>query len=64
MTQGSLCSLVERFVSNAGVANSLCVKLSHGDYDPFRSELSAQSGKKISADNAALLLSLVNALSN
>ncbi|MDB4877382.1 MAG: hypothetical protein JWM41_3828 [Gemmatimonadetes bacterium] len=62
VSQGSLCSLVERWVSNAGVANSLCVKLQHGSYDAFRNELSAQSGKKISDANAAILLSLVNAL--
>jgi probable HAF family extracellular repeat protein len=62
VSSGSLSTLVRRFVSNAGVANSLCVKLQHGDYDPFRHELSAQAGKNISEDNAAILLRLVNAL--
>jgi choice-of-anchor C domain-containing protein len=62
VTAGSLCALVQRFTSNQGVANSLCVKLDHGDWDPFRNELSAQTGKKISDANAAILLRLVNAL--
>jgi hypothetical protein len=62
VTQASVCSLVERWVSSAGVANSLCVKLTHGTYDAFRSELSAQTGKKISAENAAILMTLVEAL--
>jgi len=62
VTQGSLCALVERWTSNAGVANSLCVKLTHGDYEPFRNEVNAQSGKKIDADKAAILLRLVSAL--
>lgn len=62
VTSASLCALVERWTSNAGVANSLCVKLQHGDYDPFRNELAAQTGKKISDAHAAILLRLVNAL--
>ena len=62
VTRGSLCALVERWVSNQGVANSLCVKLSKGNYAPFRNEVEAQSGKKISAEHAAILLRLVNSL--
>ena len=62
VTPGSLCKLVERWVDNHGVANSLCVKLDHHDYEPFRNELDAQSGKKISAEHAAILLRLVNSL--
>jgi hypothetical protein len=62
VTSGSVCSLVERFVSNGGVANSLCVKLQHGDYQPFINELAAQNGKKVSTANAALLKRLATAL--
>lgn len=62
VTQGSLCALAERWTSNSGVANSLCVKLQQGSYQAFRNEVSAQSGKKIPADQAAILLRLVNAL--
>ena len=63
VTSGSLCKLVQRWVSNAGVANSMCVKLRQGSYGAFRNEVSAQSGKKfLSAANAAILLRLVNVL--
>ncbi|HVX40189.1 MAG TPA: PKD domain-containing protein [Gemmatimonadaceae bacterium] len=62
VTQGSLCALVDRFVSNAGVANSMCVKLQHGSWGAFQNELSAQSGKKITTANAALLSRLADAL--
>jgi hypothetical protein len=61
-TSGSLCSLVQRWTSNAGVANSLCVKLQQGSYEAFRNEVSAQSGKKISEANAAMLIELSKAL--
>jgi uncharacterized membrane protein len=57
-----LSSLVEQWVSNGGVANSLVVKLSHGSYEAFRHEVAAQSGKKIPADKAAALLRLAAGL--
>jgi hypothetical protein len=59
-TSGSLCTLVNLWVSNGGVANSLCGKIEKGNYEPFRNELAAQSGKKITESNAAILLRLVN----
>lgn len=62
VTTASVCALVQRWVSSAGVAHSLCVKLQHGDYAPFRNELVAQSGQKISEANAAILLRLVSGL--
>ena len=63
VTAGSVCALVERWVSSAGVANSMCVKLQHGSYGPFRSQVNAQSGKAfLSAENAAILLRLVDLL--
>jgi hypothetical protein len=63
VTSGSLCALVQRWVSNAGVANSMCVKLRQGSYGAFRNEVSAQSGKKfLSEANANILLRLVNVL--
>ncbi|MBW7935215.1 MAG: hypothetical protein H3C62_16730, partial [Gemmatimonadaceae bacterium] len=63
VTSGSLCSLVQRWVSNAGVANSLCVKLRQESWGAFRNEVSAQGGKKfLSASNAAILLRLVDEL--
>jgi len=59
VTGGSLCNLVKRWVSNAGVANSMCVKIDHETWGALSNELKAQSGKKISAANAAILLRLV-----
>jgi hypothetical protein len=61
-TSGSVCALVERWTSKQGVANSLCVKLTHGDVGAFRNEVSAQSGKAIDADKAAILTKLADAL--
>ena len=62
VTSSSLCTLLTRWIGDRGVSNSLCVKLSHGDYEPFRLEVRAQSGKKIEASQATILLALVNAL--
>jgi hypothetical protein len=62
VTARSLCALVQRFTSNQGVANAVFAKLDHDDWYPFRNELSAQAGKKVSDANAAILLRLVNAL--
>lgn len=72
----SLCTLTKRWVSNAGIASSLCAKLSaaqasmqRGDANSknrqlgaYRNQLSAQSGKSISADKAAILAKLSEAL--
>lgn len=62
VTSASLCKLVQRFSTNAGVANSLCAKLSNTAYGAFRNEVQAQTGKMISASDAAVLLRLVDAL--
>jgi hypothetical protein len=62
VTNASLCSLVERWVTQGNVAHSLCVKLEHGDYRPFVNEVRAQTGKAIPAEDAAILRSLVAAL--
>lgn len=71
-TEG-ICALVTQWSSNAGVANSLCAKLRAAEaagagktanniLGAFLNELSAQSGKKIAADKAALLASYAQAL--
>jgi hypothetical protein len=62
VTSAGLCKLVQRFVTNDGVANSLCVKLDHHDWESFRNELLAQTGKKVSNANATILLRLATAL--
>ena len=62
VTAASVCTLVERWSSKENWTNSLCVKLQQGNLEAFRNELAAQSGKAISAANAAILLQLANAL--
>jgi uncharacterized protein len=57
-----LCRLTTAFATKDGVANSLCVKLAHGSYDAYRNELSAQSGKALTADQAKLLSQLSTSL--
>jgi hypothetical protein len=75
-TTGSICALVQRWVSQAGIANSMCVKLSNaqaafdrgnrnaGDnvLDAFINEVGAQTGKAVAADKAAILTSLAQTL--
>lgn len=76
VTTGSLCNLTQRFVSSAGIANSLCVKLNAagaaiargnmqakaGPLGAYVKEVQAQTGKSISAANAAILIRLANLL--
>jgi hypothetical protein len=62
VTQGSLCNLVKRWVSNAGVQNSMCSKIDQQSWYALRNELSAQSGKFISAANATTLLHLIDVI--
>ena len=62
VTPASLCNLVKRWVSQKGVANSLCQRLTNGQYDAFRTTVRAQSGKQIPADKAAILIDLSNGL--
>ena len=57
-----LSSLVTQWVASEGVANSLVSKLSKGNYGAFRNEVVAQSGKKIPADKATILLRLTTGL--
>ncbi|WLD93350.1 hypothetical protein [Alkalihalobacillus sp. AL-G] len=76
ITYDSLSNLVDRFVSNKGVANSLKRKIinamksadkkntktNDNILSAFQHEVSAQSSKKISEEHADLLISLANAL--
>jgi hypothetical protein len=59
-----VCALVQRWVENRGLANSLCQKLRNGGLTAFENELRAQSGKALSADRAAILAGLVPALAS
>lgn len=76
VTEASLCTLTQRFVTKAGIGTSLCAKLSAaaasgaagdmnaraGQLNAYANELQAQTGKAVSAANAAILLQLVSAL--
>lgn len=68
-----LCTLVQRFVTQRGVANSLCAKTTaadrarntgarNGALGAFINEVEAQSGKHIDADEALILIMIANAL--
>jgi hypothetical protein len=57
-TPDSLCALTRTLVTKAGVAQGLCDKLADGAFKAYRNQLDAQSGKAISASDAALLKSL------
>ncbi len=58
----SLSTLVNQFVANKGIANSLTKKIAKGNIQPFINEVNAQTGKAITADKAAILIKLANAL--
>ena len=62
VTSGSLCNLVKAWVNQAGIANSMCKQLENGAYGAFQNHVRAQSGKSVSAGNAAILVSLADAL--
>lgn len=76
VTYDSLCNLVKLWVTHAGVANSLCVKLKnaeasaargsinsqHGQLGAFVNEVQAQDDKKVPADKAPILTALAEAL--
>lgn len=76
VTFASLCSLTRRFVSQAGIANAMCQKLNvaaasasrgnerakAGQLQAYVNHVQAQSGKSISAANAATLTRLAGAL--
>jgi len=62
VSPGSVGMLVDRFVTDPGVANSLRGKLDHGAYDAFRNQINALIGKKISKKDAEILLGLVDKL--
>lgn len=72
----SLCTLTQRWGTNPSIASALCAKLgaarasiargdttsANGQLDAYRHQLSAQSGKSIPADQAAVLSRLSQAI--
>jgi hypothetical protein len=68
LTYEGLAQLTEKFVletiepGDQGILNSLLKKLEKADKDSYIQELSAQSGKHIMADRAAILIQLAQTL--
>jgi uncharacterized protein len=62
VTVQSLCDLTTRYVVKEGVAHSLCVKLEQGLYGDYANGVAAQSGKALTAEQAAILTRLVGRL--
>jgi len=62
VTPAGVTALVARLVTESGIANSLIAKLQHGQYQAFVAEVRAQSGKKIPANVAAMLIELAGRL--
>ncbi|HET7486885.1 MAG TPA: HYR domain-containing protein [Acidimicrobiales bacterium] len=77
VSSATLCSLTRQFATKAGVAQSLCVKLTSAQaaadrrdvsggraaLQDYRNEVRAQAGKAMTADQAALLDALAGTLS-
>jgi predicted extracellular nuclease len=61
-TSAGLCRLVAQFVDKPQLATSLCAMLERRSWTAFRNEVQAQTGKSLSADEAAVLRQLVDAL--
>ena len=62
VTSGSLCNLVTAWVSQKGIANSMCQQLANGANGAFQKHVRAQSGKAVAGDKAAILIDLAGAL--
>jgi hypothetical protein len=65
VTAADLCTLVGQYVTGpgeAGVENSLCVKISKGNTRPFENEVNAQRGKRLTSAQADQLIYLAKLL--
>ena len=73
VTFTGLCALVRQYVDRAGIANALCAKLEaaaakadrqaqEADLHAFVNQVEAQSGKSMTAEEAATLIRLAGAL--
>lgn len=65
VTLDSLIKLTKDWITgpgSQGIANSLVQKLQHGQYGAFANEVQAQKGKKISEEDAVLLIKFVQEL--
>lgn len=64
-TAATLCTVTRLFVTGPGeegVESSMCGKLEKGNYGPYINEVQAQSGKKITAANANILITWARTL--
>jgi uncharacterized protein len=58
-TAAGVCALTETYVTkDAGLRNSLCVKLRQGSYGAFANEVEAQTGKALTPLQAEILINL------
>lgn len=64
VTVDGISDLVDEFVDNGGVASSLKVKLDRGAIRPFVQQLEALAGKKLSVEEAELLIRLAAGLAS
>lgn len=62
VTTTAVTVLVNQWVNQKGVANAMAAQLRSGAYEAFRNHVRAQTGKSISAANAAILISLSQSL--
>jgi hypothetical protein len=62
VTPAGICALVNQFVANKGNANAMCKQLEQNGTRAFINHVEAQSGKALSAPNAATLIALAQAL--
>jgi hypothetical protein len=62
VTAASVTVLVNQWVNQKGVASAMAAQLRSGAYEAFRNHVRAQTGKSISAANAAILISLSQSL--
>jgi uncharacterized protein len=62
VTADSLCDLTYEFSSKEDIAASLCEKLDDGAIRAYRNQVSAQSGKAFTAEEAEILIALARDL--
>ena len=62
VTAASLEALTQQFVTKAGVAHALSVKLEHCQINAYINQVRAQAGKSLTQDEADLLIQLALAL--
>jgi hypothetical protein len=62
VTSGTLCTLVRRWVTKAGVAQSMCQQLANSAYGAFRNHVDSQRDKSVTSPRADILIALSRGL--